>query len=458
MQIILPEKVKTIIRKLQDEGFEAYTVGGCVRDSYLGRTPNDWDITTNALPSQVKSLFRRTVDIGIEHGTVKVMLGDDGYEVTTYRIDGEYMDSRHPSEVTFTGSLEEDLKRRDFTMNAMAYSERDGLIDLFGGIEDIKNKRVKAVGDARQRFTEDALRIMRAVRFSAQLGYDIEEETYKAACELAPTLAKISSERIREEFEKLILSDNPDRMRTMYEMGITKIIMPDWDVAMECPQNSIHHYLSVGEHTICALNYDVANLDDSEGRISVREMTEAEKRIVRITLLLHDFGKPVAKRMGADGYEHFTGHPEISAKMAVQIMKSLKYDNATIEAVRKLTLFHDERPELDAYHVRRMMVDVGVDRMPMLLRIKKMDLAAHSNYNMDSKKEELRELNRLYNEIASSDDCLSLKELAVKGSDLIAAGVEKGPKMGELLNELFDKVLQNPEMNTKELLLKEIAK
>ncbi|MBR5290579.1 MAG: CCA tRNA nucleotidyltransferase, partial [Erysipelotrichaceae bacterium] len=253
MQIILPSKVKFIIDTIRQAGYEAYAVGGCVRDSILGREPDDWDITTSATPMQVKELFRRTIDTGIQHGTVTVMLDKDGFEVTTYRIDGKYEDSRHPKEVIFTPSLEEDLKRRDFTINAMAYNEEDGIIDLFGGMEDIKNKRICCVGDPMERFSEDALRIMRAVRFSAQLGYTIEKSTAAAIKELAPTLQNISAERIQVELVKLVTSPNPDFLRIAYEQGVTAVIMPEFDRVMETEQNNPHHCYSVGEHTLRAM-------------------------------------------------------------------------------------------------------------------------------------------------------------------------------------------------------------
>ena len=225
-----PAKVRTIISRLQDAGYEAYAVGGCVRDSYMGRIPNDWDITTNALPAQVKEIFRRTIDVGIEHGTVKVMMGNDGYEVTTYRIDGEYEDSRHPKEVTFTSDLAEDLRRRDFTINAMAYSEKTGLVDLFGGMQDLRDGVIRAVGDPAERFDEDALRMLRALRFSAAFDFKIEDETAKAISRLCGNLANISAERIRTELEKLICSDHPGRLRQAYDLGVTAVIFPEWDV------------------------------------------------------------------------------------------------------------------------------------------------------------------------------------------------------------------------------------
>ena len=228
-QIKLPEKVNTIIQTLQSHGHEAYAVGGCVRDSILGRVPDDWDITTSATPFETKALFERTFDTGIEHGTITVLLGKDAFEVTTYRVDGKYEDSRHPKEVTFTRSLQEDLLRRDFTINAMAYNETEGLVDVFGGIEDLNAKIIRCVGNAKARFGEDALRILRAVRFAAQLGFEIEEETRKGIMELAPTLANISAERIQVELIKMLVSPNPAMLRTAYELGITKIILPEFE-------------------------------------------------------------------------------------------------------------------------------------------------------------------------------------------------------------------------------------
>ena len=248
-KIKIPERANLIIHALEDAGYEAYVVGGCVRDSILGREPNDWDITTSALPEQVKALFRRTVDTGLKHGTVTVLQQDEGFEVTTYRIDGEYEDGRHPKEVAFTRDLSEDLKRRDFTINAMAYNDRKGLVDLYGGLDDIENKVIRCVGDPYERFGEDALRMLRAVRFSAQLGYSIEEKTKEAIQELSPNLEKISAERIHTELVKLLVSDNPMELRTAYETGMTKVFLPEFDLAMETDQKHIHHCYSVGGGT-----------------------------------------------------------------------------------------------------------------------------------------------------------------------------------------------------------------
>lgn len=277
MAIQLPGKVKCIIDTLEEAGFEAYAVGGCVRDSMLGRKPEDWDITTSASPWQVKELFPVTVDTGIKHGTVTVLIGHEGFEVTTYRIDGEYEDKRHPKEVLFTSDLLEDLKRRDFTINAMAYNDKKGLVDAFGGARDLEDKKIQCVGDPVERFTEDALRLMRAVRFSAQLGFSIEGRTKEVIPALAGNLADISEERIQTELVKLLVSGHPEELRTLYETGMTKVFLPEFDRMMATPQNNLHHCYNVGDHTIAALGY-------------VRP-----DKVLRLTMLLHDVAKPVCK-------------------------------------------------------------------------------------------------------------------------------------------------------------------
>ena len=277
MLIHLPEDVKAILHTLQEAGYEAYAVGGCIRDSLLGRRPDDWDITTSAKPQETKALFGKTIDTGIQHGTVTVMRHGRGYEVTTYRVDGEYEDGRHPKEVTFTASLKEDLRRRDFTVNAMAYNEEDGLVDLFGGRQDLEQKIIRCVGEANERFEEDALRIMRAVRFSAQLGFSIEERTKEAIRGHAERLRQVSAERIQVELTKLVISPNPDFLRIAWETGITAVVLPEFDRLMEQPQNNPHHCWNVGEHTLNSLC-----------------QVEADK-VLRLTMLLHDMGKPACR-------------------------------------------------------------------------------------------------------------------------------------------------------------------
>lgn len=439
-----PAKVRTIISRLQDAGYEAYAVGGCVRDSYMGRIPNDWDITTNALPAQVKEIFRRTIDVGIEHGTVKVMMGNDGYEVTTYRIDGEYEDSRHPKEVTFTSDLAEDLRRRDFTINAMAYSEKTGLVDLFGGMQDLKDGVIRAVGDPAERFDEDALRMLRALRFSAAFDFKIEDETAKAISRLCGNLANISAERIRTELEKLICSDHPGRLRQAYDLGVTAVIFPEWDVMTECEQVTPHHFTNVGDHTIVALEYIVKHFHDIDKK---------ENRILRIATMLHDIAKPAKKFRGDDGADHFKGHPEEGVAMAESFLRRLKYDNDTIKRVKKLVRFHDDTPELTYPSVRRFIVDVEASNMDNLMRLKLADLYAHTDYKREEKLRRIETLDEMYRQIIKDGDCLSVSSLAVRGNDLMAEGIPAGPAIGAALSKLLEAVLDDPSVNEREKLL-----
>ena len=445
-KIILPDDVKFIIETIENAGFEAYAVGGCVRDALLGREPADWDITTSAKPHEVKALFRRTIDTGIQHGTVTIMIKENGYEVTTYRIDGEYEDSRHPKNVEFTPVLREDLARRDFTINAMAYNERDGLVDEFGGIEDLSKGIIRAVGFAESRFEEDALRIFRAFRFAAVLNFDIEEETVKAAKKLAHTLERISAERINIELTKLILSDNPDYIMKLYENGITAVVLPEFDRCVETIQNNPHHCYNVGEHTAQSMKAlkreDVENADDF--------------RILRIALLLHDFGKPDSKSTDAKGIDHFYGHDLKGSEIAVKILRRLKYDNNTIDKVKRLVRWHDERPNPDEKIVRRMINRVGEEIYPLLLILHRADIAAQSDYKRAEKLEAEDRLMEVYRAIINRGDCISLKMLSVNGGDLIAAGMKPGKELGEMLNKLLDRVLEDPSCNRKEILMEEV--
>lgn len=435
MKIQLPEKVKVMIQTLEAAGYEAYAVGGCVRDSVLGRIPADWDITTSALPEQVKELFHRTIDTGIEHGTVTVMMDKEGFEVTTYRIDGEYRDHRHPEQVNFTGELKEDMRRRDFTINAMAYNDRCGIVDAFGGIEDLKHGVIRCVGVARERFEEDALRILRAVRFAAQLGFEIEKETADAARALAGNLKNISAERIQTELVKLLVSPHPEMLRTAYELGITRVVLPEFDVMMETPQHHPHHMYSVGEHTLKAL-----------------EFTDPEK-VLRLSVLFHDFGKPQT-RTTVDGVDHFHGHANVSAQETVRIMRRLKFDNATMDQVKRIVLYHDARPQPDERQIRRLLHRAGEDIFPGLFQVMGADILAQSEYRKMEKLVNLERVHQVYDEILKRKDCISLKNLQVTGKDLIAAGMEPGKKIGEILNQMLEDVLETPEHNEREYLLK----
>lgn len=439
MHIELPPQVHNILRILREAGFEAYIVGGCVRDALLSRTPGDWDITTSASPQEVKALFRRTVDTGIQHGTVTVLMGGNGYEVTTYRVDGVYEDGRHPKQVSFTRSLAEDLKRRDFTINAMAYHPEEGIVDLHGGLADLTHGVIRAVGDPRERFQEDALRILRAVRFSAQLDFSIEEETLAAIRTFAPRLTLISRERIQVECHKLLLSPHPERFLTLYETGITAILFPEFDRMMETPQNHPFHCYNVGLHTIETLKRVPAD------------------PALRWAALLHDVGKLSTHTVDEKGLDHFHGHAAVSADFARHFLQELRFDNRTIRLVTLLVRYHDYRLGMSEEDLRRTMNKVGAENFPRLLTLRRADTAAKSPLGRERLLPRCDRAEALYTEIVARGDCTSLKDLAVTGQDLIAAGFRPGKEIGATLEQLLELVLVHPKYNTKEELMRHIT-
>ena len=393
--IQVPEAAKRIIEQLNTNGFEAYVVGGCVRDSLLGRTPEDWDITTSAKPEQVKEIFKRTVDTGIQHGTVTVLIDHEGYEVTTYRVDGEYEDGRHPKSVEFTGSLLEDLKRRDFTINAMAYSDREGLVDAFDGVKDLEGQTIRCVGNAVDRFTEDALRILRAIRFSAQLGFDLEEETREAIAVIAPNMAKVSKERIQVELTKLLLSDNPGKLKCVYENGIGPYISD--------------HFEHAG-----------------------RRLLEAEK----LAWL------PLKKHLRWSGFLRLEEPQD-----AVRILKELKLDNETIHQTKTLVSLWKTEIPADKAAIRQVMSGLSPELFQDLLCFQKV-------FCPETYKAQLNMVEQYSGEILSAGDCIRLKDMAVTGRELMDAGMKPGPEMGAVLDHLFQLVLTQPECNNREYLMK----
>ena len=434
MKINLPEKVLMIINNLQLHGYEAYAVGGCVRGSILARRPEDWDITTSAKPEEIKKLFRRTVDTGIEHGTVTVILGKDSYEVTTYRIDGTYEDGRHPKEVRFTDDLKEDLQRRDFTINAMAYNDDVRLVDVFGGMQDLNHHLIRCVGDPVERFSEDALRILRAVRFSAQLNFPIEKKTAEAVKEMAPSLGRISAERIQAELVKLLVSAHPERIQDACELGITKVILPEWDAMTGVEQNTPHHKYDVAQHTLRAMK------------------NVKRDKVLRLTMLFHDMGKPEAKTTDEAGRDHFKGHALISEEIARRVMRRLKFDNDTIRKVTRLVCYHDYRMEATPKNVRRAMNRIGVELFPYYLAVRLADVKAQSPYRKREKIENIVAVRVLYQKILLEDQCVTLRQLAVSGRDLMDLGMSPGREMGNMLSELLEYVIDDPERNRKDIL------
>ena len=405
MKIKMPPSVNMVIDSLHAKGFEAYAVGGCVRDTILAREPDDWDITTSASPQQVKEIFDRTVDTGLEHGTVTVLAGSGAHEVTTYRIDGEYEDGRHPKEVVFTSSLAEDLRRRDFTINAMAYNNEEGLVDLFDGIRDLQRKVIRCVGNPTERFSEDALRILRALRFSAQLGFKLDPATLDAIIALAPTLEKISAERIRVELNKLLISKRPEYMEAVYE-----------------------------EHTIAALQHVPAD------------------PILRWTMLLHDIAKPACRTTDKAGIDHFKGHAPAGEKMAKAILRRLKFDNETIRQVAALIRWHDCRMAPEKPVIRRILNKLSPELFEKLMIVQEADTMAKSLYQREKTLERIGKVRECVREILDNGDCFTLKTLAVSGKDLMEFGVPKGPKIGECLNAALEEVMKDPAKNTKEYL------
>lgn len=431
----IPEKAEQVIRELMAHGFEAYAVGGCVRDSILGRKPEDWDITTSAKPDEVKAIFRRTVDTGIEHGTVTVLMDKDAFEVTTYRVDGEYEDHRHPKEVTFTASLFEDLKRRDFTINAMAYNPQTGLVDIFHGVEDLNRKVIRCVGNPGERFDEDALRILRAIRFSAQLGFEIDAATQAAMTSRADALKNVSAERIRVELVKLLVSKHPEKIREACRLGLTKVVLPEYDAIVGVSQHTPNHIYDVEEHTIHAL-----------------QSIEAEP-ILRLTMLMHDFGKPIVKKHDA-GRDIFYKHAEVSAMLCKDILKRLKFDNYTMEHVCRLVKWHGLKYLPNEISVRRALNRVGKDIFEDFIKVQRADISAKNPKVIGEKLAMLEEKERLYKEIVARGDCFEVKDLAVNGRDLIAAGLQAGPLLGAVLERLVELVIDDQSLNDKTLLLK----
>lgn len=453
-KIDMPQGARYIIEQLNKHGYEAYIVGGCVRDSVLGKTPNDWDITTSAKPEQVKEIFKRTIDTGIEHGTVTVVvdrahLGNDNdsrrqpytFEVTTYRVDGKYTDHRRPDSVCFTASLEEDLKRRDFTINAMAYNDEKGLVDIFGGEKDLEDQVIRCVGSASERFDEDALRILRAVRFSAQLGFSIEEDTQTAMLNQAEFLRDISAERIQVELTKLITSNHPDRLLLAHTLGMTAVILPEFDAMFETEQHTPYHLYNVGMHTI-----------------KVMENIPADK-VLRYSALFHDAGKPATRTTDEDGADHFYGHPDESEKIARMALRRLKLDNNTIDEVCRLVLYHDYgMGGVGKKQFRRFLSRLGAGHFESLMLLKRADLAGQSDYLLQERQGVLDDMQRYYDEITENEDCLTIKELAIDGRYLMnEMGMKPGKQMGIMLNQLLERVLEEPSLNTTEH-LKEIVK
>jgi len=429
-----PKGVSDILSILKKNGCEAYAVGGCVRDSVMGVEPKDWDIASNALPSFIKELFPRTVDTGLRHGTVTVLLEGEAFEVTTFRIDGKYGDNRHPEQVSFTGSLEEDLRRRDFTINAMAWNEERGLVDPFGGMGDIAAGIIRCVGDPNERFREDALRMLRAVRFAARLGFRIEPGTKRGIAENSWLILNISSERIREELTGILTADYPMEFIILRDTGLLRRILPELEACFGTLQNNPHHIYNVGEHSI----HSVAAIEND--------------RCLRWAMLLHDAGKAVTRTTDEKGVDHFYGHAARSVEIAEDILRRLKFDNRSLDRILRLIRYHDREIIPKPNAVARAVNQIGEDIFPELLKMKRADKSAQNPEDMDKGLEAIGRIEEIYLELRKRKHCLNLKDLAVNGEDLIRMGFKKGPEIGKVLQALFDRVLADPALNDRETL------
>ena len=438
-KISIPADANKLIHTLQNNGHSAYIVGGCVRDSILGRTPHDWDICTSATPSEMLEIFKdkKIIETGLQHGTVTVVVNGESYEITTYRIDGIYSDNRRPDTVTFTDKLVEDLRRRDFTINAMAYNDEEGLIDPFNGMEDIKYKKINCVGCEKDRFEEDALRILRAIRFAAQLEFTIMPGTDWEIHKQYKNLENISIERINSEFCKIASSDDFCVELLLYK-DVFSLFIPELKDMFDFPQNNPWHIWDVFGHTIHAVEY-----------------CDSDDLVVRLAVFFHDFGKPHSYQDGEDGIRHFKGHGKVSADMADSIMKRLRFDNETRNNVVELVYYHDATFEVGKKYVKRWLNKIGEKQFRRLLQVKKADNKAQNLELSSDRIEELEEIELLIDEVLQEDECFSLKDLAVNGKDLIGVGYKAGKELGNTLNKLLQLVIDGDCPNEKEKLLQE---
>lgn len=435
MTMDMPKNVDIAINLLQSAGFEAYAVGGCVRDSLLGKTPNDWDITTSAKPEDMKSVFAEfhCIDTGIKHGTVTVVIDGEPLEITTFRLDGEYEDNRHPKSVTFTSNLGADLGRRDFTVNAMAYSKKTGTVDLFGGQNDLKNKIIRCVGDPDRRFNEDALRILRALRFASALDFEIEEKTAQSLLKNRALLGNISEERIAKELLKLVCGKGAKRILTDFAPVLFEIL-PELQPMYKNSHDNPHHCYDIYEHTLIAV-----------------ESIDPEPTL-RFAMLLHDCGKPAVKKFDENGVAHFYGHQRISAEISAQILARLKVSNKFRDEILFLVSNHD-RWELyeNTEKMPRYLSKFGLDGVLNLLKVMRADVLAQSpeyRYRLD----QIADAEETAKNLAAQKPCLSLSELQINGRTLMDIGIPQGRKLGAVLAQLLDEVIDGVTKNTQEAL------
>ena len=436
MTIYIPKDVQNIINIIEAHGHSAYIVGGCVRDAIMGRTPHDYDICTSALPDEILEMFkhRKVIETGLKHGTVTVQGDNDYYEVTTYRVDGEYTDGRHPDAVMFVDDVVADLSRRDFTINAMAYNVRTGLVDPFHGYNDIKDGLIKCVGNPVNRFNEDALRIMRAVRFAATCNFKIHQDTHDAMLSLRHLLAHVSEERKTTEFCKMLVCADKDLLLTYRDIFATFI--PELTTTFDFKQNNPHHIYDVYEHMVTAVTNAPQDL------------------YIRLALMFHDIAKPLTYTEDEALVGHFYGHAELGANMAKNIMKRMRMDNNTIAIVSELVVSHDMQVSTSLKTVRRMVSKMGEKQTRRLIAVMRADKLAQSNHpGTLNNLEILKVMEYNIDIVTENNECFTLKNLAINGHDLITLGIVDGKLIGKTLNYLLDIVLSEPEKNVKHILM-----
>ena len=440
--IKLPKNCERIIECLNTSGFEAYIVGGCVRDSLLKKIPSDWDICTNATPEDMKEVFKayKLIPTGIAHGTLTVLIEKEAFEVTTYRIDGEYSDHRRPNQVSYTNQLKDDLARRDFTINAMAYHPQKGLVDYFNGKQDLEKRIVRAVGDPILRFEEDALRLLRFIRFATTLSFDYEENTLKSIPKKIHLLRYIAKERIQAELNKILCAENV--ARGLYDLGVYGFY--PYLVPKICHEKSFEqrggHFLDVFEHSLLATGLIEDNL------------------ILRLTMFLHDIGKPYTWFETEDG-DKFPEHEVVGSALANEILRELKYDNKTRKEVVKLILHHNDIVTTDEVSIRKMLSILGLESTKLLLKVKVADISAHHLTFVKRQKVRayFQKINQMIDQIIEKGECFSLDKLALNGNDLKAMGFQ-GKAIKNALEYLLGEVVVDPKKNAKEILVELINK
>ncbi len=435
--MVLPRGVSLALERLRENGIKAYLVGGCVRDHLRGVVPHDYDIATVAMPEEILRIFSdcRTIPTGLQHGTVTVLIDGMPLEITTFRVDGDYRDARHPESVTFSRSFREDAARRDFTVNAMGYSPSEGIVDFYGGQTDLKKKVIRTVGDAETRFHEDALRILRALRFSSVLDFEIEAKTASAAAALAPTLRAVSVERIYEEFCKLLCGPRAFSVCAEHRAVIAEVIPPLAD-CFDFDQKNPHHIYDVYMHILHTVQ------------------SVAPDKILRLAALFHDVGKPHCQSIDEEGIGHFYGHAALSAKIAEETLLSMHAERETVEAVKELVLHHGDPLPFDNYSLRKLISKRGETYFFRMLALKRADTAAQAP-SCHARLAELNRIEEVARALLSEPPCFSVRDLSLNGKDIMALGVPKGRTVGLVLEHLLDLVMAEKIENERELLLLE---